>query len=61
MKRKIRKYDQEFKEQAVELYFSGDHSLVEIARDLGIPEITLAYWCKRQESIPMILFRAGIN
>ena len=52
MKRKIRKYDKEFKEQAVYLYFSSDQSLVEVARDLGIPESTLAYWCKKSKEHP---------
>ena len=52
MKRKIRKYDKEFKERAVDLYFSGDQSYTEVAEDLGIPTSTLAFWCKQTEKHP---------
>ncbi|MCF7886516.1 MAG: transposase [Candidatus Marinimicrobia bacterium] len=43
MKKQKRSYDREFKERAVDLYFSGDQSYTEVAADLGIPTSTLAF------------------
>jgi len=50
--KKRRKYDQEFKQQAVDLYFSSEQSFVEVAEDLGIPQSTLANWCKKTKEHP---------
>jgi transposase-like protein len=52
MKRKIsmknqRKYDREFKLNAVKLYREGNKSLVKLATDLGVPMTTLAQWVKQ--------------
>ena len=52
MNKKRRKYDQEFKQQAVDLYFSSEQSFVEVAEDLGIPQSTLANWCKKTKEHP---------
>jgi transposase len=42
--RKIRKYDKEFKQNAVNLCLKDDRSYREIAKDLGIAPSTLASW-----------------
>jgi transposase len=39
-----RKYEREFKLNAVKLYRESGKSLVKIAKDLGIPMTTLAQW-----------------
>lgn len=43
---KQRKYDREFKRNAVKLYREGVGSLVKLSTDLGIPMTTLATWVK---------------
>ncbi len=43
-KRKVRKYDKEFKERAVKLYHSSDKSYEELGVELGIPPATLSTW-----------------
>ncbi|HMA62494.1 MAG TPA: hypothetical protein VKP78_07575 [bacterium] len=45
-------YDKEFKEQAVDLYFSTAQSLVELAVDLGGPQSTPGNWCKKSKTYP---------
>lgn len=52
-----RKYDREFKLNAVKLYREGGRGLVKVATDLGIPMTTLATWIKEfkengEESFP---------
>ncbi|CDZ80325.1 Transposase [Candidatus Rubidus massiliensis] len=42
-----RKYDREFKLNAVKLYCEGNKSLAVLASDLGIPMATLAAWVKQ--------------
>ena len=42
----IRKYDREFKINAVKLYQEGGISLEKLAIDLGVPMTTLAGWVK---------------
>lgn len=42
-----RKYDREFKLNAVKLYREGGKSLNRIALDLGVPMTTLAAWVKQ--------------
>ncbi|MDR3491951.1 MAG: transposase [Gammaproteobacteria bacterium] len=42
--RKIRKYDKEFKQNAVNLCSKNDRPCREIAKDLGIAPSTLASW-----------------
>src|SRR5579862_5213469 len=44
--RMIRKYDREFKINAVKLMRDNGKSIIETARDLGIPESTLRDWFK---------------
>src|SRR3989304_6551697 len=43
---KQRKYDREFKLNAVKLYREGVGSLIKVSADLGIPMTTLAAWVK---------------
>jgi transposase len=42
--RKIRKYDKEFKQNAVNLCLKNDRAYREIAKDLGMAPSTLASW-----------------
>jgi transposase len=42
--RKTRKYDKEFKQNAVNLCLKKDRGYSEIAKDLGLPVSTLASW-----------------
>lgn len=42
-----RKYDREFKLNAVKLYFESGKPLLELSSDLGIPMTTLATWVKQ--------------
>ena len=42
--RKKRSYDEEFKKQAVRLYFEQGKSYRQLGSDLGVPEATLAGW-----------------
>ena len=44
MSKKSRKYDKEFKINAVNLCLSSDRGYSEIAKDLGIPGSTLHSW-----------------
>ncbi len=39
-----RKYAQEYKDEAVRLALDSDRSLAEIAKSLGINELTLGNW-----------------
>lgn len=41
-----RKYDREFKINAIKLYRESGKKLEEVARNLGIPKPTLYYWIK---------------
>jgi transposase len=43
-----RRYDKQFKADAVELVKSG-RTVVEVARDLGVSNWSLRYWIKRAE------------
>jgi len=42
-----RKYDRDFKMEAVRLVVEGNRSVVEIARDLGIHENLLYHWKRK--------------
>lgn len=44
--RKKRRYDKEFKEDAVKIVLEGDRPVREVARDLGIHENMLHRWRK---------------
>ncbi|AIL13859.1 hypothetical protein IM40_10880 (plasmid) [Candidatus Paracaedimonas acanthamoebae] len=46
MKREVRQYDQEFKEQAVRLYMSRETSYPKLGKELGVPSSTLAAWVR---------------
>ena len=41
-----RPYDEEFKRQAVELYLSSDKSRKQVARELGVSDVSLLKWQK---------------
>ena len=43
----LRKYDREFKLNAVKLYREGAKSLHKLSSDLGVPISTLANWLKQ--------------
>lgn len=45
-----RKYDREFKLNAVKLYQGSNKLKAEVSRDLGIPESTFAKWVKEVEA-----------
>ena len=42
--RKVRKYDKEFKLNAIKLYLENDRSYQQISNELGIPMGTLVTW-----------------
>ena len=46
VKRKRQVHTRQFKEQAVALARGSDRSLAEVAKGLGVPAQTLAYWVK---------------
>lgn len=46
------KYDQAFKQEAVRLALTGDKSIAETARSLGIKEATLYNWVYQVKSSP---------
>ncbi len=46
MPRTHRPYDEEFKRRAVELYLNSNHSLKQVARELGISDGSLRKWRK---------------
>jgi len=43
-KRTMRKYDKEFKLNAVNLYLEGNHSFPNLSKELGVPGATLSSW-----------------
>ena len=45
-----RRYDREFKEQAVALIQSG-RSITEVSRDLGVSHWSLSRWLKGHEAV----------
>jgi transposase len=47
--RKIKKYDKEFKENAVNLFLKNDRPCREIAKDLGVAPSTLASWAEAKQ------------
>jgi transposase len=46
--RVTRKYDENFKTDAVKLCRRGDRKMREVARDLGVNHWTLRDWCREQ-------------
>jgi transposase len=48
MTRKYRKYDEDFKEGAVQLVTQTGKPIAQVARELGINEGTLGNWCAKQ-------------
>jgi len=54
--RKVRKYDKEFKRNAISLCLKNDRSYGEIAKDLGVPVSTLASWLEAYEKEGMRAF-----
>ena len=47
-----RKYDKQFKEEAVKLVTEGGRTVVDVARSLGIHENLLRTWKRRHEEDP---------
>lgn len=47
MARKIRKYDPEFKREAVRLYETTDKTMAQVERELGITPYLLSKWVKQ--------------
>jgi len=48
MTRNYRKYDEDFKEGAVQLVAQTGKPIAQVARELGINEGTLGNWCAKQ-------------
>src|SRR3954447_19219943 len=48
MARKYRKFDEDFKQGAVQLVVETGKPIPQVARDLGINEGTLGNWCARE-------------
>src|SRR4051794_26068549 len=48
MARKYRKFDEDFKQGAVQLVVETGRPIAQVARDLGINEGTLGNWCARE-------------
>ena len=51
-----RKYDREFKIEAVRLVARGDKTQAQIARDLGVSANQLAHWRQQQAADPQFAF-----
>ena len=49
-RRRRRRYDTEFKEQAVRLVLDGGQSVAAVARDLDLTETALRDWVKRAQA-----------
>lgn len=47
MARKIRRYDPEFKREAVRLYETTDKTMAQVERELGITPYLLSKWVKQ--------------
>ena len=47
MTRTYRKYDEDFKQGAVQLVFETGKSIAQVARELGVNEGTLGNWCAK--------------
>ena len=47
--RKIRKYDKEFKLNAIKLYLESERTYQQISSELGIPNATLVTWVASQK------------
>ena len=56
-----RKYDQEFKNNAVKLYQESGKKMGEIAKNLGIPKSTLNSWIAQKKSEGEKSFRGSGN
>jgi len=54
--RTLRKYDKEFKLNAVALYKTSDKSYPELSAELGVPSSTLAGWVKEHTGIDLDSF-----
>jgi len=50
--RKHKRYDEQFKRQAVELWLSGSKSVQQIAAELGISDQSLKKWKQKLASLP---------
>lgn len=48
MARNYRKFDEDFKQGAVQLVIETGKPIAQVARDLGINEGTLGNWCARE-------------
>ena len=48
MARKYRKFDEDFKQGAVQLVVETGKPIAQVARDLGINEGTLGNWCAQE-------------
>ena len=48
-RKKRRKYTQQQKDEAVEIWRGSDKTIPVLARDLGIPENSLRYWIDKAE------------
>ena|SRR3990167_876191 len=58
-KAKTRKYDREFKFNAVKLYYEHGKKLEEVSKGLGIPKSTLYTWVMQNESEGKESFRGS--
>jgi transposase len=47
--RKVRKYDKEFKLNAINLCLSSNRGYIEISKDLGVPSSTLHSWVEAHQ------------
>ena len=50
--RKYRRYDEQFKRSAVEMWLAGDRSAAKICRELGISSQSLKQWKKQLAALP---------
>ena len=51
MARKYRKFDEDFKQGAVQLVVETGKPIAQVARDLGINEGPLGNWCARERRV----------
>jgi transposase len=51
MARNYRKFDEDFKQGAVQLVIETGKPIAQVARDLGVNEGTLGNWCARERRV----------
>ena len=51
-----RRFTQEYKDQAVSLHLHSGRSIAEVARSIGVHEMTLGKWVKKEKALLTFLW-----